>query len=332
MLFDDYITELKNSDKIEGVEDKENLIYNSKLMFDNLIKVGFTDKYIYDYNNDKIEEIMLKLKPKNTKVLATYYTLLSRFLEWCIENNCLSENNYKDFSNIDKRKSYNKIKNKNIPMISYREYKQVIDDIERVDNNATYLSALYMCLYEGIYTKRLYSLEHLRLKDIDKVNDLVKFKYNNGKENSIKVSKELISKLIELGNNNKWYRRNRFNSFEVIISGLYEDSIFKTEERKNKNKDSKSNAFESAYNVKLKYINENYLGRKISAYDIFKSGITYRISVIAKREGVDIKNYYSDKYDKSIINNILETELKRVNLDMIPKDYMNLIRDYLDMF
>lgn len=332
MLFDDYITELKNSDKIEGVEDKENLIYNSKLMFDNLIKVGFTDKYIYDYNNDKIEEIMLKLKPKNTKVLATYYTLLSRFLEWCIENNCLSENNYKDFSNIDKRKSYNKIKNKNIPMISYREYKQVIDDIERVDNNATYLSALYMCLYEGIYTKRLYSLEHLRLKDIDKANDLVKFKYNNGKENSIKVSKELISKLIELGNNNKWYRRNRFNSFEVIISGLYEDSIFKTEERKNKNKDSKSNAFESAYNVKLKYINENYLGRKISAYDIFKSGITYRISVIAKREGVDIKNYYSDKYDKSIINNILETELKRVNLDMIPKDYMNLIRDYLDMF
>lgn len=330
MLFEDYIIDLKNTDKIEGIINKDELLRSSIFMFNKLRKVGFNDRYIYEYDNDKMEEIMLKINPKNIASFSTYCNLMSRFLKWCMRNNHITENNYNDFININKRESYKKIKDKNIPFISYREYKQVIDDIEKIDNNATYLSALYMCLYEGIYTKRLHNLKYLRLEDIDKENNIVKLKYKDEKDNNIKISNILINKLIELGNNNKWYRNNRFGGFEVNISGLYKDSIFKIEERKERKEESST--FESTYNKKIKYINENYLGRKISAYDIFKSGIAYRVSAMAKREGVDIKKYYDDKYDKSVINNILKEELERVNFDITPDGYMRLIKDYLDMF
>lgn len=341
MLFEKYIEELRNVKDVKelkylgNIKDVDGLINSSELLFKKLKKVGFNDKYINEYDNKKMEDIMLKLKPKNTNTLSTYYNLMLIFLKWCIKNDYLLENNYNDFISINKRKSYNKIKDKDIPFISNQEYEQIINDIEVNNDNNLYLTTLYMCLYEGIYSKNLYELKYLRVKDIDEFSNEVKLRHEDGTTSYLKISNKLIDKLIELGSINKWHRRNRSGSFEIETKGLYNDSIFKIEMRKYQ--DENSDTFRYCYYRRIRYINDEYLGRKISPYNIFLSGIAHRVSIMAKKEGADFRKYFNykeDNYDKVTIKKILEKELMRVNLYLneLAGEFMRIIKDYIDIF
>lgn len=341
MLIEKYIEELKNTKDINDlkylgdIKDINSLINRSELLFKNLKKIGFNDKYINEYDNKKIENILLELKPKNTKVLAAYHSIFSKFMKWCVENNYINENDYYDFTNIDKRKSYNKIKDKDIPFISNQEYEQILNDIWINDDNNLYLTTLYMCLYEGIYSKNLYELKYLRIKDIDRFSNEIKLRHEDGTVSYLKVSNKLIDRLIQLGNINEWHRKNKNGDFEIKTTGIYDDSVFKIEMRKYQ--DENSDTFRHCYYRRIRYINDEYLGRKISPYNIFISGIVHRVNIMAKKEGAEFNKYFNykeDNFDKITVIKILEKELERVNLTLYEStgEFMRLIKDYINMF
>lgn len=330
MLFEKYIEELKENDK-EKVSVNPYVV-----LLRRITKLGFNDKYIYEYDVKRFVDILIDLKPKNIQTLSTYCSLILRFLEWCVRNNYLSENDCQEFNNINRKELFNSIKNKVIPLITNMEYESTINDIERNDDNPLYMSTLYMCLFEGIYSKNLYELKHLKLRDIDELNNTVRLNHEDGTISYLKISPKLIDKLIELGNLYIWYRpsKSKKSYCEIKLSGLYDDSIFKIEMR-NGWQDENSNIFRQCYYRRIRRINDTYLGKKVSPHDIYVSGIIHRVSVLSRKKGAEFNKYFNYKennYDKVTIAKILREELKRLNDNVTVGEFMNDIKNYIYIF
>lgn len=330
MLFEKYIEELKEN------EEEKVSVNPYVVLLRRMTKLGFDDKYIYEYDVKRFIDILIGLKPKNIQTLSTYCSLILRFLEWCVRNNYITENDCQEFNNINRKELFNSVKNKVIPLITSMEYENIINDIERNDDNPLYMTTLYMCLFEGIYSKNLYELKHLRLRDIDELNNTVRLNHEDGTVSYLKISPKLIDKLIELGNSYIWYRhsKSRTSYCEIKLSGLYDDSIFKIEMR-NSYKDENSNTFRQCYYRRIRYINDAYLGKKVSPHDIYVSGIIQRVSVLSRKKGAEFNKYFNYKesnYDKVTITKILREELDRLNNNVTVGEFMNDIKNYINIF
>ena len=75
MLFEKYIEELKENEK-EKVSVNPYVV-----LLRRITKLGFNDKYIYEYDVKRFVDILIDLKPKNIQTLSTYCSLILRFLE-----------------------------------------------------------------------------------------------------------------------------------------------------------------------------------------------------------------------------------------------------------
>ena len=330
MLFEKYIEELKEN------EEEKVSVNPYVVLLRRMTKLGFDDKYIYEYDVKRFIDILIGLKPKNIQTLSTYCSLILRFLEWCVRNNYITENDCQEFNNINRKELFNSIKNKVIPLITSMEYENTINDIEHNDDNPLYMTTLYMCLFEGIYSKNLYELKHLRLRDIDELNNTVRLNHEDGTVSYLKISPKLIDKLIELGNLYIWYRpsKSRTSYCEIKLSGLYDDSIFKTEMR-NGYQDENSNTFRQCYYRRIRHINDTYLGKKVSPHDIYVSDIIHRVSVLSRKKGAEFNKYFNYKennYDKVTIAKILREELNRLNNNVTVGEFMNDIKNYIYIF
>ena len=104
MLFEKYIEELKEN------EEEKVSVNPYVVLLRRMTKLGFDDKYIYEYDVKRFIDILIGLKPKNIQTLSTYCSLILRFLEWCVRNNYITENDCQEFNNINRKELFNSIK------------------------------------------------------------------------------------------------------------------------------------------------------------------------------------------------------------------------------
>lgn len=321
-LTNEYLEYLKKENVNEAT------VHTFELVLKKIKTLGFSDEYIYNFSTKKIYSILLGLDIKNVNNFKAVCTPMSSFLKWCVEEKYITQEQYEEFYNTDKRKLFMENKKTDMSLVSYEEYMSIINDIELNDKNSLYLSTMLMCVYEGIYSGKLYELIKMRREHIDEYTNSIRLFHKDGTNTTLKISPKLADNLIKLSNMNTWTRENKSGDYDIETVGMYDDSIFKIELRGEKNEES----FKHCLYRRLRMIGKEYINKKVTPLDIFKSGILYRVDFMAKKDGIELKNYFKDTRTKKEIKLLLEKELKRVYYDMPAITFMTKVKDDIELF
>ena len=168
-------------------------------------------------------------------------------------------------------------------------------------------------------------LKNLRGRDI--TGNIVTLHEDNGNAYTLKISTELADMLKELSHIYTWERKNRNGSFCMPTTGIYFDSCFKVEIRKNS-----EYSYRFSYYRVLRKITEEYVGCQIKPFDIYISGIMYRICLKLKKEGISIADAFADENRNRVVVKVLSEELKRCNYSNETRNFRELIKGHLDIF
>lgn len=322
MLTDEYLQYLEKENINEAT------IYSQKIFFKRIIKLGFTDEYIEKYSEEKIHNTLLSLNAKSMAVFSTMYSNMTSFLKWCAKEDIIKQEEYEHFQSVNKRELFNSNNGKHVSFISNMEYEAILSEMEKYDLNPLYLTTLYMCLYEGVYSSELYELIHLRRQDINQYDNTLKLSHKDGSNTILRVSHKLIKQLIELSKMDGWYRRNKSGEYSIKTTGMYEDSVFKIEVRGEVTAES----FKHCLYRRIRNINKEYIDKKILPQDVYISGIIHRLEVDLdlEYEGIELKNYFTDSKIKKITKQILGEELKRINYNITPLNFMIKVKEIIE--
>ena len=139
--------------------------------------------------------------------------------------------------------------------LNNEEYQRVIKDIATYEEfNALYYELLFSCIWNGIYNDDLSVIKNLRASNIGD-DGIVILEEDNGHVYKFKISEKLASDLKQLASINTWQRQNRFGICNVEMRGVYQDSVFKIENRSTASNDS----YRFTYYAKLRKIAKEYL-------------------------------------------------------------------------
>lgn len=280
----------------------------------------------YDYSNctdTDLEQIILSLKPSSTKSIITTCYVLSLYAKYL--NN---DNLYYMVQNIDKGALWLKAK-PNAPQkfISHSSFENVYHEVGVYEEvNSFYYQTLFRCLYEGIYTDDMSVIKNLRASDVN--GNIVTLNDDSGNSYNVEVSTELALSLKELGLIDTWERRNRYGICRIHINGLYPDSCFKVEIRKNNSEYS----YRYSYYRVLRKIAKEYLEYNLLPLQIYISGMMYRIKLKLNEYNISLEEAFADQNRDRLVSKIISDELTKCNCNTEVRNFRQIVKGHLDVF
>lgn len=280
----------------------------------------------YDYSDIsmiELEHIVLSMKPNSPKAITTICYAMSLYAKHM--GNKDMEQMVRD---IDRKSLWLRAK----PMASKKfisnvDFNRVCAEIdEHEEHNATYQRALFECVYHGVYSDDMSVVKNLRASDVH--DDFVTLRTDNGREHELKLPYKLADELKMLGNDNEWWRNNRYGAFKVKTKGPHEDSCFKVEDRSGT---SKYQGRYSYYRI-LRKISKEYVGYSLLPLQLYVSGITHRIGLSLNQSGYDMSDAFSDNNKDRFVNRIISTELSRSNYDIEVRNFREMVKGHIDVF
>ena len=286
------------------------------------------EENIEDYSISKIEQFILNKKPSSPKEISTICYVLGLYARWLEEHCFINDAFYKRINEIDKKTLWKKAKpNSKKKFITYEEYTQVLHDIEAYEEfNPLFYQTLFRCLYEGVYNDDMSVLANLRASDIKEKK--ITLHEDDGHTYKIKVSDKLAIDLAELSCIDIWERKNKNGVCRVNMHGKYHDSPFKVEKRSHASE--KSHKF--TYYSKLRKICQEYVGRTLSPFEIYVSGIMYRIKTELSKKGIPLEEAFSEHCRNIMAHEIISKELMRCNYESGIGNFRAIVKGHLDSF
>lgn len=286
-------------------------------------------KEIETYNQEQLEQLILDLKPNSPKAIITICYVLNLYAKWLKENNFIQDDNfYQIVQSIDKKALWRKAK-PNAPkkFISHFQFEEVIHDVGVYEEfNSLYYQSLFRCLYEGIYNEDMSVIKNLRSSDIH--GNKITLREDSGYSYDMEISFELAEALKELSVINNWERKNRYGICEIKVNGIYPDSCFKVESRK----DNSEYAYRFSYYAKLRKISKEYLEYNLLPLQLYVSGIMYRIKTEFEKNNIDLYDAFSDQNRNRIVSSIISKELARCNYNIEVRNFREMVKGHLDVF
>lgn len=280
----------------------------------------------YEYSNASpidIEQIILSLKPNSPKAITTIVYIMSLYAKYLGDNELYNMIQDTD-RNVIWKVAKNNASKKFISNISFNNVYHDIGVYE--DYNSFYIQTLFRCLYEGIYSDDMSVIKNLRASNIkDNTATLIN---DSGKEYVLEITNKLADDLIKLGEIDIWERRNRYGTCKINIVGVYGDSCFKAESRK----DASEYSYRYTYYRILRKISNEYIGYNLLPLQIFISGIMYRIGINLNERGITLSEAFSDGNKNRLVNKVISDELRRCGYDTEVRNFREIVKGHVDIF
>lgn len=291
--------------------------------------LGNVNDNIESYSLMELEQFILDLKPSNPKAIVTICYALNSYAKWLNEQGIESgESLGRLIQSFDKKLLWKKAKPQaKKKFISYNQYKEVIDDIEKYEEyNTLYFQLIFKCVYEGIYNDDMSVVKNLRSSEI-RTNTVILHE-DDGHTYKLKISEKLAEDLKKLETIKQWERPNRYSVCKVDMRGAYYDSVFKIESRNT----SSDGTYRHSYYARLRKVSKEYVGYGITPLQLYVSGVMHRIDIELKRNKLSLKEAFADRnYDK-LSYSIIEKELVRCNYNGEVNHFKDLVKGHLDSF
>lgn len=288
------------------------------------------DTNIENYSMMELEQFILELKPSSPKAIITICYVLGLYAKWLQEQSIVGNDNlYQMIQSLDKKLLWVKSKpNAKKKFISYEEYKRVIHDIEMYEEyNSLYYTALFGCLWSGVYNDDLSVIKNMRKSDI--ANDgIITLHEDNGHTYKIKIPERLANDLMKLADIDTWQRPNRFGICNVDMRGVYPDSVFKIENRSTASNDS----FRFTFYAKLRKIAKEYLEYSLLPLQLYTSGIMHRIKSELDKNDILLEEAFAQNSRNRMAHLIISKELIRCNSSIEVGNFRELVKGHLDSF
>lgn len=304
----------KYEEFLDSVEsDRSRSVYKS---YSSLGEFDYTD---CDY--DLVEKAILSTNPKNIKAITTACNVLKKYAKYLGNTHLV-----RVVDTVDRKKLWEDIKPDKIQKyISHSQYKSICHEIEMYEeHNSLYYTTLFMAVYEGIYNADLSVIKNLRIKNIK--DDKVLLIPDNGESYWLNVSKELIDNLRELSEESYWEQNARYGYIQNRLIGKHPDTCFKTVLRK-------GTIYEDYfYRTRLRKISDEYVEHPLSPFNLFVSGLMYRITEKLKENGITLQEAFSLHNRDKQVAEIVSGELARCRYSNEVKNLRELVVNYIDVF
>ena len=197
--------------------------------------------------------------------------------------------------------------------------------------NPVYTQALFLCIYEGVYSRDFSVLKNLRAADI--YGNTIICRADDGVTYEIDVSDKLVEDLTCLSQTHSWASRNRHGYCEKGLVGEHDDSCFKVERREKKNRrNSIEESYKTTYRNRLREIVSTEIGYNITAFDIYVSGIMHRISQKLQIQGISVCDAFSKNNRDTTTRQIIGNELQRSNYQGSISQFKQLVEGQVKLF
>ena len=289
-----------------------------------------TDVNIENYNQMELEQFILDLKPNSPKSITTICYVLGLYAKWLQEQNITNNDNlYQMIQSLDKKLLWKKAKpTAKKKFISYEQYEMVVKDIATYEEyNALYYELLFSCIWSGVYNDDLSVIKNLRASDIED-NGILTLHEDNGYTYKFKVSERLARDLKQLATIDTWQRPNRFGICNVNMRGIYNDSVFKIENRSTASQDS----FRFTFYAKLRKIAKEYLEQPLLPLQLYASGLMYRIKAELEKNNISLEDAFAENSRNRMAHLIIQKELTRCNSNFELGNFRELVKGHLDSF
>lgn len=293
--------------------------------------LGDVEEKIENYTKSELEKFVLDKQPDSYRAIVTICYVIGAYAKWLDKHYPFEGNTLlKQVNSIDKKQLWKKIKpTARKKFVTYPDLKRVIKDIELYEEfNELYYKTLFRCIYEGIYCEDMSVLKNLRGSDVH--GNSVTLREDNGNVYNLTITSELASDIVELSHKQIWERRNRYGVCRVDMRGIYSNSVFKVEERKSANTQNDKVRF--CYYDKLRKICERYLDNNISPFQLYISGVMYRIVTKLKEQNININDAMSLHNRDKNIQMIIQEELTRSNYGSELGNFKEIVRGHSDIF
>ena len=287
------------------------------------------DENIESYNLMELENFVLSLKPSNQKAIITICYVLRLYAKWLEDEKIVNNNNmYQMVQSLNKDLLWKKAKpHAKKKFISYEQFKNITHEIGVYEEfNTLYYELLFRCIYEGIYSDDLSVIKNLRSSDIGE--NIVVLHEDNGHTYKLKISQNLAADLKKLAAIDYWERKNRYGAFKVDIKGVYNDSVFKIE---NRNVDSEG-SYKFSYYAKLRKLSKEYVEYNLLPLQLYVSGIMHRIKIELDNYDITLQDaFLNDIYNRTA-HSIISKELVRSNYNVQLNNFRDMVKGHLESF
>lgn len=280
----------------------------------------------HDYSNCTpidLEQIILSMKPNSPKAIITNCYVLSLFAKYLKDDRL-----YNMVQSIDKGALWLMAKpNASKKFISHTSFEKVYHDIGVYEDfNPFYHQTLFKCIYEGIYSDDMSVIKNLRASDIK--DNIVTLREDNGHSYDMEVSEKFALDLKELSSIDTWNRKNRYGVYQIRINGLYSDSCFKVENRK----DFSEYSYRFTYYRILRKIAKDYLEYNLLPLQLYASGIMYRIGLNLKDKNITLADAFADQNRDKLVSRLIADELTRCNCNTEVRNFRQMVKGHLEVF
>lgn len=296
---------------------------NTKKVINSLKAIGE-----YDYSNCTpidIEQIILSMNPGSPKAITTIAYAMSLYAKY-LGNDTM----HYIVQDVDRNALWSMAKPvARKKFISYQTFKNVYNEIGLYEEyNVLYLQTLFRCLYEGIYNDDMSVIKNLRGSDVMEDKNSVILREDNGYEYEFNISDGLARDLKRLSEVSIWERKNRFGTCQIKTTGIYEDSCFKVETRK----DSSEYSYRYTYYRILRKISKEYLEHNLLPLQLYISGIMNRIKINLEEHNISIEEAFSNRNKNRVVSKVISEELKRCNSNTEVKNFREMVAGHIDVF
>ncbi len=282
-----------------------------------------------NFTSVELSNYILSLRPTAEQDIRNICSRLKAYAKWLNDNNKLCNNLLlQSIQEIDKKQLWEQAKLQiEGKFLSNEQYRSIISKIRGEEGyNPLYYEVLFRSIYEGIYSDDLSVLKNLRRSDIN--GNVVTLRDDNDNTYQLRVSEELVHQLEELSFISTWYRPNKNGVCEADMVGIYPDSVFMSEKRKNNT--PKSPRF--SYYDKLRDIQENYVGYTLSPKNICISGIVHRLQWLLGKDNISLKQAFLENNRSELVRTIVLEELTRCNGIIQIDRFRDHIKSFIDVF
>jgi len=293
--------------------------------------LGDIEEKIENYSKVELEKFILDKEPNSYRAITTICYVIGVYAKWLNKNYPFEGNILLELvTGIDKKQLWKEIKpTARKKFVTYYDLKRIINDIELYEEfNELYYKTLLRCIYEGIYSEDMSVIKNLRGSDIR--GNSVTLREDNGHIYNLTITTELARDIIELSRKQVWERRNRYGVCKVDMRGVNSDSVFKIEYRKSANIQNDKMRF--CYYDKLRKICGRYLDNNISPFQLYISGIMYRIVTKLKEQNININDAMSLHNRDKNIHLLIQEELTRSNYGSELGNFKEIVRGHAEIF
>lgn len=304
----------KYEDFLASVEsDRSRSVYKS---YSSLGEFDYTD-----CGYDLVVKAILSTNPKNVKAITTACNVLKKYAKYLGDTHLI-----RVVDSVDRKKLWEDIKPDKVQKyISHSQFEIICHEIEMYEeHNSLYYITLFMAIYDGIYCNDLSVIKNLRTSNIE--NDKILLTPDDRESYWFNVSKELIDNLRELSEESYWEQNARYGYIQNRLIGRYPDTCFKTVQRK-------GTIYEDYfYRTRLRKISDEYVEYPLSPFNLFVSGLMYRVTEKLKENGISLQEAFSLHNRDKQVAEIVSGELVRCRYSNEVKNLRELVVNYIDVF